>query len=251
MSTTTRATERPRAGSRPAPTIENAARTHRRLWMGAGWLLIAYIAVTFAGVGFESSLLLGDKPSLASKALVQSSMTKNFTGGYIEFLATLIFLVGALLIAKLLRGPGVAGEWLSSCIAGSALVGVAITVAVGFSAGAAALYDGHHGASLATVTTVNDIRNFSFILTGGLYGVFALAIAAAVWLTGALPRWVSYSGLVVGVLYIGSIPAARSHFDNVSTMIGFVWVLALGVAALRNARRPMPQAAPPAAVTVA
>lgn len=212
--------------------------THRRLWLTAGWLLVGYIVLTFAGVGLEHSLMLGDAPTKASSALVHSSMTKNFTGGYIEFLATLVYLVGALLVARLLRGEGATGDWLSSCIAASAVATVALDAAVGFAAGAAAIYDGHHGATLATVTTVNDIRNFAFFLSGGLAGVFALGVAAAVLLTARLPRWVAYTGLGIGVLSIASIPAARTGFMNVATMLGFVWLAALAVASLREARRP-------------
>ena len=210
---------------------------HRRLWLTAGSLMIGYVVLTFAGIGFQHSLMLGDSASSASAALVHSSMAKNFAGGYVEYLSTLVFLIGALLIGRLLRGDGVLGEWLSSCIAAGATVYVAITVAVGFAAGAAALYDGHHGAALATVTTVNDIRNFAFFLSGGLMGVFTLAVAAAVRVTGRLPRWVAYSGAVVGVLYLVTIPAAGNGALNVSTMVGFVWLIALGIAALRESRR--------------
>jgi hypothetical protein len=232
------------AGRQPSPT---SGLTHRRLWMTAGWLLIGYVVLTFVGIAFQQTLMLGDKPSNAAAVLLHSSMTKIFTGGYIEYLATLVYLVGALLIARLLRREGVAGEWLSSCIAGSALVGVAITIAVGFSAGAAAVYGGHHGASLATVTTVNDIRNFSFFLTGGLAGMFALAVSAAARLTGALPRWVSYGGTLVGVLYFATIPAARTGFMNYATLVGFVWMVGLGLAALRQSRRSVSETVPQAA----
>jgi hypothetical protein len=210
----------------------------RRLWLTVGWLLIGYVALTFAGVGFEHTPMLGDKPSSTSAALVHTSMTKNFAGGYLEFLASLVFLVGALLLARLLRGDGVAGEWLSSCMAAAAVIAVAITVTAGLAAGAAAIYDGHHGASLQTVTTVNDIRNFAFILSGGLYGMFTLAVATAVWVTRRLPRWVSYTGFATGVVYVVAIPAARTGIINLATLLGFVWLIAVGVAALRQARRP-------------
>jgi hypothetical protein len=207
---------------------------YRRLWHTAGGLLLAYVVLTFVGIAFEHSLMLGGSPREASAALVDSSLARNFTGGYIEYLATLLYLVGVLLVARLLRGEGVLGDWLSSCIAAAAAVSVAITVAVGFPAGAAAIYDGHHGVPLATVTAVNDIRNFAFFLTGGLAGIFALAVAGAVLHTGALPRWVAYTGAVSGVLSIVTIPGAGIGLMNVSTLLGFLWTAALGVAALRR-----------------
>jgi hypothetical protein len=113
----------------------------------------------------------------------------------------------------------------------------AITIAVSFSAGAAALYNGHHGATLATATAINDIRNFGFFLSGGVAGVFALGVAGAARVTKALPRWVSYTGLVIGTLQIAAVPAARTGFINATTLLGFAWVVALGVAALRQSRR--------------
>lgn len=149
-----------------------------------------------------------------------------------------------LLIARLVRGgdgsdrsSGPAQDWLSSCIAASAIVAVGVSVAVGFPAGAAAVYDGHHGTPLGTVTAINDIRNFAFFLTGGLDGLFALGVAAAALVTGQLPRWVAYSGIVVGVLYLAAIPAAGTGILNVVTLLGFVWLAALGVAALRRGSR--------------
>lgn len=225
------------------------ATTDRRLWTTAGTLLIAYIVLTFVGVSFEHSLMLGDKPSKATAALINSSMTKNFTGGYIEYVSTLVFLVGGLLVARLLRGSDTAGSWLSSCMTAAVTCQVAITIGVGFAAGAAAVYDGHHRASLATVTTVNDIRNFSFFLSAGLFAVFAITASAAVLSTGLLGRWVGYTGLVVGVLSVATIPAARTGFINVSTMLGFAWTVALGVAAIGRARRSRPELASPSVAT--
>lgn len=212
------------------------AATDRRLWLVAGWLLIGYIVLTFAGVSFEHSLMLGDSPDKVKAALVDSSMTKNFAGGYVEYLATLLLLVGGLLVARLLRSETATGGWLSSVMTAAVTIQVAITLAVGFAAGAAALYDAHHGATIATATTVNDIRNFAFFLTGGVAGVFAISASAAVLSTGRLPRWLGYAGIVVGVLSIAAVPAARTGVINLATILGFVWIVALAVTSLRRAR---------------
>lgn len=219
---------------------------NRRLWQTAGCLAIASIVLTFVGNAFEHSLMLGDKPSAATAALIHSSMAKNFAGGYVELLSFLVFLVGALLLARLLRGKDEVGAWLSSCMTASATVYVAVTIATGFAAGAAALYDGHHGASLATATTVNDIRNFGFLLCSAVVGIFVLATAAAAHRTGLLPRWIYYTGYAVGILAIAAVPASRTGVANLTTMLWFVWFVALGVVALRQGRRTAP-ALPPAA----
>ena len=187
--------------------------TRRYLWIAAGWLAIAHIVLIFAGTISGHSLQLGDSPATAADALVKSSMASSFAGGYLSYLGFLVFLVGGLLFAQLLRGDDIVPRWLSSCIAGSVVAYVAVTISTGFAAGAAALYDGHHGADLSTVTTVNDIRNLGFILCAGLVGIFAVSVGLAARATGALPRWVTVSGVLVGSFAIVSVPACthRRH----------------------------------------
>jgi hypothetical protein len=219
---------------------------HLRLWRIAGWLVIAHVVLVFGGVAFERTPMLADKTSAVSAALVTGPMARTFGGGYVECLGFLVFLVGALLIARLLRGHGETAGWASSCIGGTASAYVAITIASGFAAGAAAMYNGHHGAPLATVTAVNDIRNFAFFLSGTVVGVFALSIAAAVRITGLLPRWVAYTGFVSGVLSIVSVPGARIGLMNPATLLWYAWFVAFGVAALRRPRKSATVLASPA-----
>lgn len=228
-----------------------STRVRRRLWLVAGALAIAHIVLTFLGTAFEHSLMLGGQPSAAAKVLAGSSMTGEFAGGYIELSAFLMFLVAAMLLAQLLRGDGEVGGWVSSCMSGSAVVYVAVTIATGFAAGAAALYDGHHGAALGTATTVNDIRNFGFILSGAVAGVFAVSTSAAVQATGRLPRWIAYAGYAVGALGVAAVPAARTGFISIATIAWFLWFVALGIVALRASRSPaLAEARPAAAVAI-
>ena len=205
--------------------------TVRRLWLTAGWAVLGYVVLTFAGAVFENQVTLGDKPSNVAKGLVTSSMTKAFTGGYIEFIAGLLFLAAALLVARLLRGTGELTGWLSSCVNGAAIAYTAVGCATGSAAGAAALYNGHHGAPLAVITTVNDIRNIGFTLSGGIAGLLVLAIAGAGRATELLPRWFSYAGYVVGIVLIAAVPAAKAGAPQ--TLLWYAWLVALGILAVR------------------
>src|SRR5690348_3081797 len=132
----------------------------RRLWLTAGWLTIGYIVITFGAAGLFSGshLTLGDTPAKATKALVTSSMTSNFAGDAVGLIGLLIFLAGAMLVATLLRNGSPTTAWLSSLMGAGAIGYVAIQLAGG-AANVAAVYDGHHGASLSAVTLVNDINN--------------------------------------------------------------------------------------------
>jgi hypothetical protein len=209
------------------------ASAQRPLWLAAGWLTIGYVVLTFLGSAFQEQEVLGDGPSKATAALVTSSMTKNFTGGYIELIATLVFLAAALLLARLLRGIDELSGWLSSCVSGAAIAYVAVLFATG-AAGAAALYHGHHGTPLATVTALNDIRNIGFSLSGGIAGALVLATSAAGQVTRGLPRWFAYAGYLVGAVCIAAVPAAKAGAPQ--TLLWFAWLVAVGVIALRRSR---------------
>ena len=208
-----------------------------RLWRIAGILAIVHVAVMLGGFSLEQSPALGDGPSSVVAAYVHSGMTTIFAGGYIEYLAFLVFLPLAVLLGRLLRGRDEVSGWLAGCIGAAGVAYVAVTVAAGFPAGAAALYNGHHGAPVSTLSTVNDVRNFAFVLSIGTLGVFTVAVAAAGRVTRALPAWVVWSGYVVGAVSIAAVPAARAGILDVVTLVWLVWFLALAAACLRGPRR--------------
>lgn len=220
--------------------------THRRLWLTAGWLAIGYVVVTFAGAGLFSigGVTLGERSSKVADALVNSSMTKSFAGDYVGLVALLIFFVGAMLMARLLRGEGEVGGWLASCMGGSAVGYAAVQLAAG-AASAAAVYNAHHGAALQTVTVVHDINNVGFSLSGALAGVFVLAASAAGQTARLLPRWFVVVGYLVGLILIAAVPAVRAGAPQ--TMAWFAWLVVFGVIAVGRARREDDVAAPAAA----
>jgi hypothetical protein len=207
-----------------------------RLWRVAGALALAHVVLMLGGNSLETTPLLGDTQSNVIADYVTGPMSRPYAGGYVEFLGFLVFLVGALLLARLLRGRTETSGWLAACIAGSGITYVAVTVATGFAAGGAALYNGHHGAALTTVTTVNDIRNFGFFLSVGVVGVFTLAVAAAAQVTRILPRWLSWTGYVVGIGMVASVAAARVGGVDYASLVWLVWFVALSVVALRGPR---------------
>jgi hypothetical protein len=205
-----------------------------RLWRVAGALALAHVVLMFAGA--PSTPLLGDSPANVVSAYVTGSMARMYAGGYVEYLSFLVFLVGSLLIARLLRGRTEASGWLAACIGGAGITYVAVTIAAGFSAGAAALYDGHHGAPLTTITSVNDIRNFAFFLSAGVLGVFTAAVAAAGQVTRSLPRWLCWAGYVVGTAMVAAVPAARAGSMDYVTLLWTLWFVVFAVVALRGPR---------------
>lgn len=221
-----------------------------RLWRIAGGLAIAHVVLMLGGFAFEQSPLLGASSSSVVAAYVHSSMSTIYAGGYVEYLSCLVFLVLAVLLGRLLRGRDELSGWLAGCIGAAAVIYLAVSIAAGFAAGAAALYNGHHGAPVTTLTTVNDVRNFAFFLSVGVLGVFTLAVAAAGRATRLLPAWLVWTGYVVGAGLIAAVPGARVGLVDDATLVWLVWFLALAVLCLRGPRPAVAGVPEPATVAV-
>jgi hypothetical protein len=201
-----------------------------RLWRIAGALLIGYVVLTFAGA--VSTPMLGDGRSAVKDQLVDSDLDRMIAGGVVSFVAMLLFIPSSALIGRLVRGSTETGAWLSSCVAG---FGVAFASAglLGQVAGAVSVYDGHHGLDLATVGALNDIRDVAYVLSGGVLAGFSTCLAAAVLVSRALPRWVAALGLTSAAVALIGIPFGPKGTVP-GTLLAFVWVVALGVAAIRQ-----------------
>jgi len=225
-------TELPETG----PAATHATQT-RRLWRLAGGLLIAHVVMMFGGLAFERTPMLGDSERAAKAALVDSPLARVLGGGYVETLSFLVLLIALIAFARLLRGRTEVSRLWASGISAVGSCFVAITIACGFGAGAAATYDGHHGVPLSTVIAINDVRNFAYFLSVAALGVLVLCIALAVETSAELPKWVARTGYVVAALCVASVPAERHGVMDLANMVAIVWLIALAVAALRRASR--------------
>jgi hypothetical protein len=206
----------------------------RIAWKVAAGLGLAHVVLLLVGVSVEQSPALGDPQAEVAKAYVQGSMVRIFTGGYLELLGFALFLVLAAFLYRALGQSSEVSAWAATAAFAAGVAYVAVTVAPGFAAGAAALYGAQHGADLATVTVVNDVRNFAYLLSLPLLALFTGGIGAAVLAGGQLPRWVGWSGLVVAVVLIAFVPGARAGLADIATMLWLVWFVGLAVAMLRR-----------------
>ena len=217
---------------------------HQRLWRTFGGLAIAYIVLTFAAISVEGMTSeLGSDPSEITTNMMQGSMSARFGGGYVEALSVIVFLLAALLLARLLRGTTEWTGWLASAISATAVINAGTSLIVGFPAGAAAIYDGHHGAPVEMVAIMNDLRNFAFFLSVAVLGVFTASVGAAILATRELPRWAGWAGLAVGLLCVVSVAAAGGGAHNIANLVQMVWWVALAVLAFRRRQTaPLPAA---------
>ncbi|MBI1351267.1 MAG: DUF4386 family protein [Actinomycetales bacterium] len=210
------------------------ARKSSRLWRVAGVLALAHIVVMFGSFGLQQVAPLDADATTVTADHVTSSLAKGLTGGYLTMISYLLLLLVATLLARLLRSATDLSGWLTGAMTASAAVFVAVTFSAMADLGAA-LYDGHHGASVETVTSLDHTHWFGIFLATAALGVFTAAAGAAILESGALPRWVGYFGAVVGVTSVISVVGAGAGFVDTVTLLWTLWFVCLAVSCLRHA----------------
>ena len=198
------------------------ATTHQRVLAIAGVLWAALIVAAV--------VLTGDQPSNSDSVATvfnywHDNQSSEIAAAVIgQLAAVLIVLFGAGVRSALRSGE--AGEATYSVIA----FGGAVVAAAGFAvagmvnlAGAAAADQGAHGA----VYTINQLNAASWIpFTAGL-ALIMLAAGIGGLRTLALPRWLSWVGIALGVAFM--TPAGALGF----ILVPF-WVVAVSVALYRR-----------------
>ena len=111
----------------------------------------------------------------------------------------------------------------------------AVTLVGSYAGAFAAYYAATHGFGADTVAGLNMISKFSDLIAAGATGVCALAIGGAGLASRRLPRWAAWISIVVGAVDIvsGTGPAQL----NLGTLVGFAWMIMLGVVLLRGPAR--------------
>jgi hypothetical protein len=138
----------------------------------------------------------------------------------------------------LLRGSTDATRWLGSVIASSGAVYVAITLGVAFAASDAARYAAHNGTPGTTVAALSNLHWLAVFMATVILGVFTVAVAAAVWTSHLLPRWVAVLGFLAAAACLTAAVNPPENVVDDATLLWMAWFIALGVTALRASRRP-------------
>jgi hypothetical protein len=163
-------------------------------------------------------------------------------GVTMEILGFAVFLVFLGYLYRVLRRAEGAEGWAAAVALGAGLV----TTAVKLSSATAMLASEAHPGQLTPdlARTLNDIGSGGFVISGYLYGVFVLAAAGSALASRALPRWLTISGLVAGVLTVAAGVAGILDpigYVPVPFLLCLAWILVasivLSVQAGRHGRR--------------
>ena len=212
------------------------ATTHSpALWRVAGGLAIAHVVLLLAGFSQERSTILGGSVTDARHALAEGSLARSMFGGYVESFGVVLLLPVLAFLAHAVGTRTAVGRWAASTSLIAGVTYVAISLASGMAAGAAALYDAHHGGDLATAVMVEDIRNFAFYLSLLVLGLQAIALGIAARSDRFSPRWTGVGGVVVGILMMAGVAGAGLGLHDFASLIWTVWWIGVGIALIRNA----------------
>ena len=207
----------------------------RQLWRMAGVIAIAHVVLIPISLALEMPALFADGVDGIAEAYGEGNMARSFTGGVIESIAFLMLIPVLVFMGGVLGRGSELGRWAAQTgvICGAAYV--AVTFAVGFPAGAAAMYGAQHGLDLETALVVNNLRNFAYFLSLLLLAGSTLGFSVAALAEGVHRRWWGQFGAATSVALLASTPLAALNLHDWGVLIWMVWFLGVGVLMVRHA----------------
>lgn len=222
----------------------------RHLWQIAGALALAHVVLIPVGIWLQAGPLLSDGRAGITASYVEGDLTRTFTGGFVEAFGFLLMVPVLALLARVLGRSGETSRWAAQTGVLCGIAYVTVTFAVGFPAGAAAMYGAQHGLDVDAAFALNNVRIFGYFLSLLLLGGSTIGYALAARADRTHPRWFGGFGLVSGVLLLVSAPLAAIGQQDWGTLVWLVWFVGVGVLMLRHrVEQPAGEPAPePAAI---
>ena len=217
----------------PAPVTGRAstATTNSKTpWRWAGGFGLAHIVVMLAAFSFEGVAV--EHGTAASRVLHLYggvAVSRVELGSYVEAMAFLPLIAALVVLTRLLSRTETA-RTAGQVALGLGVAYAASTFAVGFPPLTAAVYAAHHGVDAGTVATVNDVRNYGFLLQVALSMAFTLALGIAALADRRLTTWAGYAGVAVGAIGLVATPFAH----NAMSMVWMIWWVVLSVLCLKG-----------------
>jgi hypothetical protein len=216
------------------PAVDDVDVPTTRTGAGLGLAGVALIVTGFA-IAAPTEATLGSPESDVVAFYTGADLARTVAGGSIEILGLLLFLPFAAMLTGRLTAPGVAGGLLAPTARMAAAVYVALCLAPGMSAGAAALWLAHHGTTDgAVLTALNDLRSISYFVALTAMAVFLAGVGAAGIATRRIPAWASRSAVVLGVALAASLPFAAYGGTDLLGFAALLWVVVVSVTLLRR-----------------
>ena len=206
----------------------------RRLWQLAGALALAHVVLIPVGIGLQGSPLFAEGTAGITDSYVEGSFARSVAGGMLEAFGFLLLIPALVFLGRVLGRRTEAGAWTAQTGVLCGLGYVAVTFAVGFPAGAAAMYGAQHGLDVDTAFAINNVRIFGYFLSLLLLGGSTVGFAVAALADRLHPRWFGGFGLVTGAALLASTPLAAIGQQDWGTLVWMVWFVGVAVLMMRH-----------------
>jgi hypothetical protein len=216
-----------------------------RLWRLAGGLLLAHVILLLAGYSQMRVPVFDADPADIVKTYADVATNRMYAGGYVGILAWLVLLAAVTLLARLLR-PGAGGSsssvgadgrsessgaWLAGLVATAGTTATAVT-ATAFVATGAAFSAAKHGYPADLVAGLTTASKFADFVAMSALGLCTVAIGAAALVSRALPRWLAFVSVLIGIVGIAS--GAHQGLLDIGNLLWLAYVVVLSVVLLRG-----------------
>lgn len=205
-----------------------------RLRRIAGAFALTHVLLIFAGLALQQGPLFSDGPQGIEDAYVQGDLTRSFAGGLVEAVGFVLLVPVLVMLSRCLGTRTETGRWAAQSALACGLAYVAVVFAVGFPAGAAAMYGAQHGLDVEAAFAINNIRLFSHFLSAFLLGGATLGVALSAIADQAHTRWVGGVGVLTAVSLFASPPLTAIAWQDIGTMVWLVWFVGVAVLLLRG-----------------
>lgn len=212
-----------------------------RLGASAG---ILYVVLQFVGFGIVGASVgaLTDLTSTdqeIASAFERQSGTGVWVGLYLGVLAFLFFVVfAARLWVTLRRAEGDPG-WMSIAALGFATLYIALSLVSLAIIGVGRLAAGH-GTDIGVARVLTHLTSGIHAMSWGVAALFLVLSAAVVFRTGALPRWLGWSAVVIALALLLAMAAPASELAPIVAFLLPLWVLSTSIILLRRSELAYP-----------
>ena len=214
-------------------------RSWLRLGAASGVLYVILELVGFsvgvAGGGMVLSLASTDQE--IAKALAAPVGNAAWIGLYLEVLAFLFFIAFAGRLTTTLRQHEGEAGWGSATVLGAGILFAVLSIA-SFAFQGAYDYRVGHGMDVQLASILVYLSSGTYTLSWAATALFAIAVGLTGIRTRAVPGWLSWSSIMIGVLHLIGTAAPTSALAQMPPFLFLIWVVAATVVLWRRSGGP-------------
>jgi hypothetical protein len=189
-----------------------------------------YVVLVMVGNGIATAGQSNVESGNAVLADLQHRTTAQSVGVAMEVLSFAALVVFLGFLYRALRRAERPDGWAAAAAFGMGVIATAVKLAS--AAPGLAAYLRRDDLSPVLARTLNDLGGGAFVISGYAFGIFVALAAGSAFGSLALPRWLSISGLVAGVLTIAAGLAgvlSPAGYVPVPFLLCLVWILAASI----------------------